>query len=98
MMAVVFAEPMSRPATMRSGFIGTLIRGQGEERSLESGDHLVTKTEVDLRHAYLAANEILLDGIDIGETVERDILHGPHGPRVQPQHQLVAAFAANLAQ
>src|SRR5438270_7439435 len=74
MMAVVFADPISSPATRRSGFI---------RASWQSGDHLITVTKIELGRVQLLATEIGFDGFDFGETFQTYILHRTHGLRRQ---------------
>src|SRR6185503_1584191 len=84
MMAVVLAEPMSRPATMRSGFMAS------EEPSSKACDHLISITQVQLDGAKSAAGEVMLHQLQIRESLQRNIGEGPHGKRVQDDQELRA--------
>src|SRR5262249_42513805 len=92
MMAVVFADPMSRPATRRSEFIG-----RSEELSLQPSDHLVSISKVDLCHAHLPASQVGLHRVDLRQPVQRDVLHGPNRPGLQLQYQLVISRTPHRA-
>src|SRR5436190_9488642 len=106
MRAVVFAEPMSSPATMRSGFMSPVLCGipsegakhRSEEGSLKTCDHLISVTQIQLDGAQSAAGQVPLHELQIRESLQRNIGEGPHGKRVQDDQQLGSvSLAPNLA-
>src|SRR5687767_3798957 len=97
MMAVVFDEPISSPATMRSGFIGLYRRNserrcearkRGTTSSRESGNDLVSVSQIELDRAQPASSQILLDQFDLGKTTQSNATERSNGKRVEHEDQI----------
>jgi hypothetical protein len=63
---------------------------------LESGDHLVSKSKIELRDASPSLGQIGFYRKYLGQSVRRHVQHGTNGQRLKVHHDFTIALTPDL--